>query len=285
MSGPAEAIVGEGRQRPADRTGDRAPTAGERWIREELQTLRDAGFTPAALARFLVRSQQRANATRADRPDLARREGAVLTAGAVAYVPVVVAGAVGVRPAACWWLLTGLMLDWHLGMLESEDGAPRNLGTADVLTLGRAWVVPLVARRPTPALVIGGWGSDVLDGLAARHGAGPTRAGRDLEGLVDAAFGTAVLVGARRTGGLGTGVVAAEVLRLGVGVGYAVFAYFGAAAPPDRAMLRAGRVTTVLRALGAVLATSGRRRPAEVLLTGAAAASVALFVRAGRVRR
>ena len=44
--------------------------------------------------------------------------------------------------------------------------------------------------------------SDVLDGVLARR-SGPTRAGRDLEGLVDACFGAAALRGAlRRTGDL-----------------------------------------------------------------------------------
>ncbi len=259
---------------------DAPRTEGERWIREELLALRDAHFAPVALARFLWRSQVRANAVRSARPELARREVQLLGLGAVAYLPAVATGATTARSALRWWVLTGLMLDWHLGMVESEDGRPRNLAVADALTLGRAWLVPLALTRPTPAVVLVGWGSDVADGIAARAGAGPTRAGRDLEGLVDVGFGTAVLVGARRAGLLGRGVVIVETARVTAGVAYAVLAYFARATPPDRAMLRAGRATTVARAAGTLLATRGRRAQGEALLGAGSAVSLALLCRA-----
>ena len=51
----------------------RALTEGELWAREQLATLLEARFTPVAIARFLAASQRRANAVRAERPELARR--------------------------------------------------------------------------------------------------------------------------------------------------------------------------------------------------------------------
>lgn len=90
-----------------------------------------------------------------------------------------------------------LMLDWHLGMLETEDGRLRNLGAADAITLLRAGLVPAVADSGAAVLCALGFASDVLDGRLARAPE-PTRLGRDLEGLVDAIFSTAALRGARR---------------------------------------------------------------------------------------
>ena len=247
-------------------------TDGEVWVRAELRELRDAGYAPTATARFLWRCQQRAGRVRRERPELARRELGWLAAGAGAYV------GHGRADALRWWLLVGLMLDWHLGMLETEDGTPRNLGAADALTLSRAWLVPLALDAPSPALVAAGFATDVLDGVAARASA-PTRAGRDLEALVDAAFAAAVLVGARRARQLGRAAAAAELARTGAGVAYAVVSYFGRAQPPDRAALRAARGTTVVRAAGMLAATLDRRRAADALLVGGSALSIALLVR------
>ncbi|MEA2191378.1 MAG: hypothetical protein QOI73_1499, partial [Solirubrobacteraceae bacterium] len=49
-----------------------------------------------------------------------------------------------------WWALTWLMLDWHIGMVETEAGEPRNLGPADACTLLRVWLAPAAAARPQP---------------------------------------------------------------------------------------------------------------------------------------
>lgn len=256
-------------------------TEGERWVRVELQELLDARFSPVAVTRFLARSQRRANAVRRARPELARQEAVWLAAGA---------GACLVAPGASlrWWAASGLMLDWHLGMLESPEGVPQPLGPADALTLTRAWLAPVALRDPSAAVVACGWATDVLDGMAARArmgGCGPTRAGRDLEGLVDACFAAAVLVGLRRQGRLGAGPVALEVGRVGLGFGYAVAVWFGRAAPPDRDVLGAARATTALRAAGMLAAAVGRRRGADALLAAGSVLSLALLgahVRRGR---
>ena len=126
-----------------------------------------------------------------------------------------------------------VMLDWHLGMFETEDGRPRNLGAADALTLARAWLVPVALDAPTPLVCLAAAATDALDGPAARR-AGPTRAGRDLEGLVDACFAAAALRGARRRGWLGRAPVAGELARIGAGFAYAVGVWFGRAAAAAR---------------------------------------------------
>ena len=168
----------------------RALTDGEVWAREQLELLRAARFSPGATGRFLAASWRRSATTRAARPELARRAYAWLALGTAAWL---VLAAAGVQPfrrrlgvGLAWWGSTSVMLDWHLGMFETEDGRPRQLGAADALTLARAWLVPVVADSPT-VLVCGlAAGADALDGPLARR-AEPTRAGRDLEGLVDAA--------------------------------------------------------------------------------------------------
>ena len=255
-------------------------TEGEQWARAELQRLLDRRFTPPAIAAFLHASQRRSNDVRRRHPERARRAAAWLTLGALAYVP---ARDRARRPAA-WWAATALMLDWHLGMFETQQGEPRNLGPADALTLARAWMVPLAAREPTPALVLTAAATDVLDGIAARA-TQPTRAGRDLEGLVDACFGAAALHGAQRAHQLGATPARAELARLTAGFAFALAVYLGRAQPPPAAVIRAGRATTTARVAGLALAAQGHRRAGELLLLCGSAASVALLARAAAVSR
>lgn len=189
---------------------------------------------------------------------------------------------------AAWWSLTWLMLDWHIGMLESEAGEPRNLSAADACTLARVWLVPAAADTPQPWICVLAFASDGLDGLLARAGV-PTRLGRDLEGLADAAFATAALRGARRCGLLGRAAAGAELARLGVGLGYAVLVWLGSTRAPDARVLHAARVTTPIRAGGLVAAGLGRRRLADGLIAGGAlwsgAATARAVLRRARSRR
>ena len=170
---------------------------------------------------------------------------------------------------AAWWALTWLMLDWHIGMLETEDGVPRNLAAADALTLARVWLVPAAADDPRPWMCALAVATDGLDGKLARASA-PTRLGRDLEGLADAAFAIAALRGARRRGWLGRGAAGAELARIAIGLGYTVVAWLGAARRPDERLLRAARATTPIRAAGLIAAGCRRRRLAGALVTGGA---------------
>lgn len=253
-------------------------TEGARWASEELERLKAARFSPVAVARFLAASGARAGAVRRARPELARQAWGWMAAGGATWVGLALAGVQpfrrGARGGLAWWAATALMLDWHLGMVETEDGRPRPLGAADALTLGRAWLVPVAADRPSPLLCAVAGASDVLDGRLARS-AGPTRIGRDLEGLVDFAFAVAALRGARRHGWIGRSAVAAELARLASGLGYALWVYFGRAAAPDPAVTGAARITTPARVAGLVAAGTGRRRLAGLLVGGGSAASVA----------
>jgi hypothetical protein len=211
-------------------------TEGEAWTREQLATLLAAA---SARARWRGSSPRRrpartpsggAPGPRAPEPavDGDRRGAYALRAAARRGAPREAAG------AAAWWAATAVMLDWHLGMLETPEGEPRPLRPADACTLARAWLVPVVAARPSPATCALGALSDVADGRLARAAGKPTRAGRDLEGLVDFCFAVAALRGLVRDGRLGRPVVAAEVARTSAGFGYALFAYFGRAERPRR---------------------------------------------------
>ena len=254
-------------------------TEGERWTRGELEALLARRFSPRAIVRFLRHSSVRSAEIRRERPALAHRAQGWIALGAAAYLPLV-----GRRRAAlAWWALVALMLDWHLGMVETEHGEPRNLSAADALTLGRAWLVPLALDAPTPLVCATAAATDVLDGRIARR-VGTTRAGRDLEGLVDTSFAAAALRGARRRHWLGRRVVAAELARLGAGFAYALLVYFGRARAPADDLLHAARATTALRMAGLAVAGAGRRRDADALMLTGSAASVALLVRSARAR-
>jgi phosphatidylglycerophosphate synthase len=202
--------------------------------------------------------------------------------GAAAWI---VPAALGAQPARRrlraglgWWAATAAMLEWHLGMVEGEDGAPQALGAADACTLARAWLVPLAAERPGPAVCLLGFGSDGLDGALARRSR-TTRAGRDLEGLVDAAFAVAAVRGAVRCGGLGTLPAAAESTRVLCGAALTTAAYLKTGRPPDAALAHSGRATAPLRMAGIAAAGTGRRRLADLLVTGGALAAVAALLR------
>ncbi len=260
-----------------------ALTEGERWTREQLELLLARRFSPPAIARFLLAAQRRANAVRAARPELGRQAWRWMGAGAGAWVGLAAGGAEPFRRRAraglLWWAACAVMLDWHLGMVETEDGRPRRLGAADALTLSRAWLVPVAADTPGPAVCLVAGASDVLDGRLARRGK-PTRIGRDLEGLVDTCFAAAALRGAHRHGWVGRGAVGAELARLGAGVAYALGVYFSRAQAPDPRITGAARLTTPVRVAGLVAAGLRRRRLADALIGGGALGSIAVTARA-----
>jgi len=259
------------------------PTTGELWAREQLAVLLDARFAPRAVARFLVASQRRTNAERRARPATARRMRRWVGAGAAAWAALALADREPFRRQAgafaAWWALTWLMLDWHIGMVETEDGRERNLGPADACTLARVWLVPAVADTPAPWMCAVAFVTDGLDGRLARA-TEPTRIGRDLEGLADWAFAAAALRGAVRSGRLGRGAARSELARLGIGLGYTLVVWFGSARSPDPRVLHAARVTTPVRAAGLVAAGLGRRRLAGALVAGGAGWSAAAIARA-----
>jgi len=259
-------------------------TEGERWTRDQLEVLLAGRFSPTAIARFLVASQRRAGEVRSARPELAAQAGRWMALGGAGWLLLAGTGIQPfrrrVRSGLGWWTATAVMLDWHLGMVETEDGRPRSLGPADAMTLLRVWLVPVAADRPTPLVCAVALATDGLDGALAR-GAEPTRIGRDLEGLADTCFAVAALRGAVRRGWLHRWVAAAELSRLGTGFGYALWVYFGRARAPDPRVVRAARLTTPVRAAGLVAAGLGRRRWADALVSAGALWSVLAIVRAG----
>lgn len=262
---------------------ERTLTEGEAWSREQLELLLAARFSPAGVVRFLVASQRRAAQVRARRPELGRQSRVWLVAGGCAWALPALAGVEPFRRQARagmgWWSVTALMLDWHLGMVETEDGRPRRLGPADALTLARVWLAPVALSAPTALVCAAGFATDLLDGPLARR-TEPTRAGRDLEGLADMCFASALLAGLRRRDAIGSAASAAELIRLGTGLGASVAWYFGRAEAPERALVRAARVTTPVRAAGLLAACRGHRRVGTALVGAGCAASVGLVGRA-----
>ena len=255
-------------------------TDGELWTRGELERLRARRFGAAAIGRFLAASQRRSNDTRAARRELTRQSRRWLAVGATAWVLPALGRVEPMRrrwrAGLAWWTLTGLMLDWHLGMFESYDGKPRSLGAADALTLARVWLVPVASDAPSWPVCAAAALSDVLDGRLARR-SDPTRAGRDLEGLVDVCFTFAALRGARRRRLLGRVPAGLEVARLSAGTFYAVLVYFAKAQPPSEALVQSARRATVLRAAGLIIATAGRRRAGGTLLGVGSGVSIVLL--------
>lgn len=270
---------------PVDGAEPDGPTAGEAWTREQLEALLEARFSPGAVARFLAASSARGARTRRERPGLARQAHAWLAFGGLAWIAPAAAGSATFHrtlpSGLAWWGATAAMLRWHLGMVETADGRPRGLGAADAATLTRAWLVPLAAHSPTVGVCAFAAATDVLDGVLARR-AEPTRAGRDLEGLVDTCFAVAALRGLRRDGRLGRGPALAETGRLICGTGFATYAYFGRARPPEPALLHAARSATAARCTGLLVAAAGRRRLGGAVLVAGSLASVALSVRGAR---
>lgn len=252
-------------------------TDGEAWARRELESLRTGGFAPDAVVAFLSASRSRAADTRRKRAAVAHQSRAWIGIGAVAWVGL---AATGLQPfrrrlvsGLGWWATVSVMLDWHLGMLETEDGRPRALGPADALTLTRAWLVPVIADDIQPAAVLAAATTDLLDGILARA-TQTTRAGRDLEGLVDACVSAAAFRAARRDGRVGRQVVALELARLASGSLYAATIYFARAEAPNRAITGAARITTPLRVAGLLAAGRNHRRLAEVLVASGSLTSL-----------
>lgn len=262
-------------------------TEGERWARAELAQLRGRRFTGAAVVAFLLASRRRAADVRRARPALARRARHWEMVGFATWTAL---AAGGVRPfrrrlgwGLGWWAATSLMLEWHLGMVESEAGEPRNLGLADALTLTRAWLVPVIADSLSPPALAVAAITDGLDGIAARATV-PTRAGRDLEGLVDATVLVAALACAARERRLHRVVIVLEIGRIFGGVAFATAVYFARARPPSAVVLRAGRWTTPLRVGGLMAAGAGRRALGDRLVAAGSIGSLSLLAAAGRHR-
>jgi len=259
-------------------TQARELTDGERWTLAELELLRAGGWGLRALRDFLRASQLRANHTRRLRPELFRQELAFTGVGVAAwlgagYLPAESSVASSRRQGLIWWALCSLMLDWHLGMVQTPEGRNVPLGLADALTLARAWLVPAVAVRADPVLLAIGGISDGLDGMVARS-TRRTRFGAQFDSLVDACFGLAALRAARASG-LSPSVVLTEQIRVTAGAVYVAGEYLAAGRHPDERLRASGRSAVPLRLAGLIAAGLGSRRCADRLIIGALSISAA----------
>jgi phosphatidylglycerophosphate synthase len=257
-------------------------TEGERWTEDQLTQLRSARWRPPAQAAFILAAQSRANTTRRRRSALARQERAWILTGAAAWLVLGRLRPNGVfrrrrSRGLAWWAGCAVMLDWHLGMLETPAGRPVSLGAADALTLIRAWLVPAVAEAGEPRLLLIGALTDLGDGHVARA-TRCTRFGRDLEGFVDACFFIAALRGAVAAGHLSPRAATLEAARLAAGSAYGAGAYFVTGRAPDRTVTRSGRSAAPVRSAALVAAGLGHRRLADrLLLTGTSVAIASLI--------
>jgi phosphatidylglycerophosphate synthase len=181
---------------------------GEAWTMGALEDLRKGSYRPAAWAHFLRASLSRASEVRHARPELAHQAArwgsASVVISGVARESVAVRGlpAPPRGRALCWWTATGLMLRWHLGMVENASGEVRPLSAGDALTLLRLALVPFaVAAAPSQPLFVtllaASAATDLGDGPLARR-VGATRLGRDLDPAADIAFLLAATRAARR---------------------------------------------------------------------------------------
>ncbi len=270
-----------------------APTEGERWAAVELAALRASRYDAAAGLRFIDHSLRRAADTRRRRAPLARQADRWILGGGLALVLLRMsivrrAGRVpSARSLACWWLIQTLMLDWHLGMVEGLDGAPREkLAVADALTLSRAAVAPFAACAPPDAVVFlallaFAGATDLLDGRFARR-VGPTRFGRDFDPLADLAFRAAALRGAHRAGWVSSAPVCAVAGRQTLLVCGSAWSWFSHAQRPPLDQARFARWDAPPLLAGLALAASGHRRSAGFLISLASAVGAAGLLRTGR---
>jgi phosphatidylglycerophosphate synthase len=260
---------------PAGRVSRSAPspTEGELWVQDLLCALRDAKFAPAAWVTFLGDSFVRA---RRRRRQSTRQHRQVLLVGAVGMAIWLAVAVVGERElaavAAGWWLLVVLMLDWHLGMLERPDGRPLSgIGVANVLSLVRAGLVPLLAVVPATAVaavLIAAGVTDALDGWLARRFDQVSRLGRWLDGAVDSVLLGVAAVAIARLQLLPLWVALAVGARYFAAWLVIALAYFVRAAAPRRDSVVPGRLPGLVLMSGLVLAALHVSAAMPVVLIG-----------------
>jgi phosphatidylglycerophosphate synthase len=249
----------------AQRYSPRPLTQGELWTVRALWRLRRGRYRAPAWRSFLLSSLERSANTRSARPALARQARAWCALGAGAWVALCqLSRDREVRPNApaglLWWCAVWRMLDWHLGMAEGGDGAPRErLGPADAVTLARFWLAPIVvaARRSPnglPGLIVLAGLTDWGDGALARR-RGRTRLGRDLDSTADLAFGVASLASAHAARRVTTIATCALAARHAAGVAIAAGAVFGRCRRPA---IRARPWGAALRVGGLAACTAGK---------------------------
>lgn len=260
------------------------PSPGERWARDLLAELREARFRPGAWRRFLASSFDRASQQRLVHRRAHRQLLTVVGIGVVAWLALAAAARPALALAGVVWLaLLALMVDWHLGMLEGPNGEQiRGLGAANIVTLSRGAVIPVVfvlgARGLLVALACLG-ALDVLDGALARWRDQRSRIGAWLDGSLDGTAGVAIGIAAFRLDVIPGVVVSLIVLRVALPWVQLTHWYFLSARPVEfttdvREPGWIARVPGFVAAVGLVLAVAGVRVGALVTALGLVASIV-----------
>lgn len=256
-------------------------TTGELWTAGELDALRADRFSPSAWSALIRASLTRAADTRHARSRLtaqARTWSAFgLGAGLLVSGSAPFRG-LRARRFAAWWLTVGVMLEWHLGMLEGPRGEPRDrLSAPDALTLVRLWAVPFLAAQQEPTsgdprwlagLVTAAAITDGADGMLARR-AGTTRLGRDLDTVADALTAIAAAHAARGRGWLPTPVAGLVIARSVIPTVVVTAGYFTTGQRPAGRDADASRRLAPMLLAGLAISPYKRRTGAALCATAA----------------
>ncbi|RDI74029.1 CDP-alcohol phosphatidyltransferase [Gaiella occulta] len=259
-------------------------TEGERWALELLAELRAARFRPRAWARFLAAALERAALERRLHRRAHRQTLALTFTGLAAWaVPAVLGHAALGLAGAGWLVATMLMVDWHLGMLETPDGRPLGrLGLANTVTVARGAAVPILFAVDAGGLLVALalFGAlDVVDGALARGLDERTRLGAWLEGSLDSLVAVAFAAAAARIGAIPAWLTALILARVAVPWLVVAWLYVLTPSPPQaagavRAPGYAARAPGVTAAIGLALALAGEDVGVPV---AAIAAGVSIF--------
>jgi cardiolipin synthase (CMP-forming) len=248
-------------------------TEGEAWAAELLRELRSRRYRPRAWTRFLAKSFARAHTVRQERRREHQQALLVGAVGLTAWVAVAPFRPWLALAGALWALLVTAMLDWHLGMLEDNDGRPlHRLGLPNLLTLVRAATLPALPVVP-PALLamllVPVGITDAIDGPLARRRGEETRLGAWLDGGVDTLVRSAAAAGAARHGLLPWWAAALVAGRYALSWLAVSLAYFLRAAPPSRRGLFSGKAPAVVLFSGLALAALHLPGASALIVVGA----------------
>ena len=201
------------------------------FVDHELAVLREAGYSPGAVGRFMRAMWRRSRDTATQRRGLVRELGMIALAGTAGGVVVgAVMEAEGIpAPAALLlpplsWLLLCAWVHFELGLVRHPvtDKPGSAIGPANVLSLYRGWAaVPLLVIavfHVTPSITgivvaISAGLTDFVDGPVAVRRGQETRLGRLLDPIVDSFLFSAVAFGLWRWGLLPGWVAALVAVR------------------------------------------------------------------------
>ena len=258
---------------------------GPEWTRSELGRLKAAGYRPRAWARFTINAFARSleDALRLPR---ARRQALIISGLGLAGWCLMLL----VTPSAvwgiAWWAFVALMVLTHLGMVDGAPGADPGLGLPNLLSLARAWLVPVLIPAAASAVAFAGvlmaaLATDGLDGRIARRTGRETRLGKQLDHAIDYALGTLAGALAWAQGWLPGWVGALVILRFALPVVALLAFYFVRADLPPDDLTASDRLAGTIGAAGIIMSPFDPVRPIAIILI---LGSIVLFV-AGHVRR